>query len=112
MKLFRRRWFRWCLGANLIGLGVGLLIWAAYRFAWSGTGFQGKTVWDGMVEVFSLKGHPTVFRAYAWAHDTDDPANPRRHVIVLHAHPVKSAEDAVRAAIVQEFRNLGTAEES
>src|SRR5258708_22001663 len=46
MKLFRQRWFWWCLGMSLIGLGIGLVIWAAYRFAWSGTGFQGKTVWD------------------------------------------------------------------
>jgi hypothetical protein len=73
--------------------------------------FQGQTVWDGIVEVFDLKDHPTAFRVYAWAHDTDDPANPRRHVTVLHAHPIKSARDAVRAAIVQEFRdNNATAE--
>ena len=26
---------------------------------------------------------------------------------VLHEHPIKSAQDAVRAAIVQEFRNFG-----
>ena len=67
---------------------------------------------NSVVEVFDLKGHPSAFRVYAWAHDTDDPANPRRHVTVLHAHPIKSAQDAVRAAIIQEFRNLGTAEES
>jgi hypothetical protein len=24
--------------------------------------FQGKTVWDGVVEVFDLKGHPTAHR--------------------------------------------------
>jgi len=73
--------------------------------------FQGKTVWEGIVEVFDLRDHPTAFRVYAWSHDTDDPKNPRRHVAVLHAHPIKSAQDAVKAAIVQEFRNLGTAEE-
>ena len=72
--------------------------------------FQGKTVWDGIVEVFELKGHETAHRVYAWAHDTDDPDHPRRHVTVLHLHPIKSAEDAVKAAIVQEFRNLGTEE--
>lgn len=72
--------------------------------------FQGRTVWEGVVEVFDLKGHPTAFRVYAWSHDTDDPKNPKRHVAVLHAHPIKSAHDAVKAAIVQEFRNLGTAE--
>jgi hypothetical protein len=74
--------------------------------------FQGQTVWEGVVEVFELNGHPTAHRAYAWSHDTDDPANPCRHVTVLHAHPVKSAQDAVRAFIVQESRELGTAEEN
>jgi hypothetical protein len=74
--------------------------------------FQGKTVWEGIVEVFDLKGHPTAHRVYAWAHDTDDPDKPRRHVTILHSHPIKSAQDAVKAAIVEEFRSLGTAEES
>jgi hypothetical protein len=74
--------------------------------------FQGRTVWDGVVEVFDLIGHPTAFRIYAWAHDTDDPIKPRRHVTVLHAHPVQSAHDAVRVSIIQESRELGTAEES
>ncbi len=62
------------------------------------------TVWEGIVEVFELKGHETAHRAYAWAHDTDDPEHPRRHVTVLHLHPIRSAQDAVRAAIVQEFK--------
>lgn len=73
---------------------------------------QGRTVWEGVVEVFDLHGHPHSRRAYAWAHDTDDPQKPRRHVTVLHMHPVQSARDAVRAAIVQEFRNLDTAEQA
>lgn len=67
--------------------------------------FQGKTVWEGRVEVFDLHGHPSANRAYAWAHQTDDPGNPVRHVTVLHAGPINSAITAVRAAIVQEFRN-------
>ena len=74
--------------------------------------FQGETVWDGIVEIFDLKNHPTALRVYAWTHHTDNPDNPRRHVTVLQAHPIASAQDAVRAAIIQEFRNLGTAEES
>ncbi len=74
--------------------------------------FQGKTVWEGIVEVFDLHGHPKATRVYAWAHETDDPQKPRRHVAVLHIHPVTSPVLAVRAAIAQEFRNLGTAEES
>lgn len=74
--------------------------------------FRGRTVWEGVVEVFDLIDHPTAFRVYAWSHTTDDPRNPRRWVTVLHTHPIKSAEDAVRAAIAQEFRNLEPAEEA
>jgi hypothetical protein len=66
--------------------------------------FQGKTVWEGIVEVFELIGHPKATRAYAWSHDTDNPKKPRRHVTVLHIEPVISPLLAVRAAIVQEFR--------
>lgn len=73
--------------------------------------FEGRTVWDGVVEVFALVGHPTALQVFAWSHDTDDPRNPRRHVTVLQSHPIKSAEDAVRAAIIQEFRR-GTTEEA
>jgi IS1 family transposase len=53
----------------------------------------------------------TANRLYAWAHDTDDPEEPHRHVTtILHSHPVISAETAVRAAIVREFRNLEPSE--
>ena len=72
--------------------------------------FKGETVWEGIVEVFELTGHATAHRVYAWAHETDDPHKPIRHVTVLHLHPIKSAQDAVRAAIMQEARNLGTEE--
>lgn len=72
--------------------------------------FKGQTVWEGIVEVFDLVGHPTAHRVYAWANDTSDTERPRQHVTVLHLHPVKSAQDAVRAAIVQEFRSLEPAE--
>ena len=54
---------------------------------------------------FKLHGHPNANRVYAWAHDTDDPKNPRRHVTVLHIPPVTSAVMAVKAAIVQEFKS-------
>jgi hypothetical protein len=72
--------------------------------------YQGKTVWEGIVEVFELRGHPKAKKVYAWAHDTDNPMKPKRHVTVLHIHPVTSPILAVRAAIVQEFRNAETAE--
>jgi hypothetical protein len=67
--------------------------------------FQGETVWDGVVEVFNLYGHPRTNIIYAWVHETDDPKHPKRHVTVLHIPPVVSPETAVRAAIVQEFKN-------
>jgi hypothetical protein len=70
--------------------------------------FQGKTVWEGVVEVFELIGHPTALKVYAWAHDTDDPKRPRRHVTVLHVAPVDSPIAAVRASIVRDYR-LGEA---
>ncbi len=42
---------------------------------------------------------------YAWSLDTEAPANPKRHVTVLHMGPVTSPKLAVRAATVQEYRN-------
>jgi hypothetical protein len=71
--------------------------------------FQGKTVWKGIVEVFELIGHPKAPRVYAWAYETENPKRPR-HVTVLHIPPVISPLLAVRAAIVQEFRNAKAAE--
>jgi hypothetical protein len=72
--------------------------------------FKGQTIWEGIVEVFDLVGHPEAHRVYAWANDRGDPERARHHVTVLHLHPIKSAQDAVRAAIVQEFRSLEPAE--
>ena len=74
--------------------------------------FQDRVVWDGVVEVFDLKGHPKANRIYAWAHETDDPANPKRYVTVLHIPPVISPQTAVRAAIVQESRQRDRAKEN
>lgn len=73
--------------------------------------FKGQTVWEGIVEVFDLTGHPAAHRVYARAHETDAPNKPVRHVTVLHLHPIKSAHDAVKIAVSQEIRSLGTAEE-
>lgn len=66
---------------------------------------QGKTVWEGVVEVFRLHGHPKAEKVYAWTHETDDPKNPKRHVTVLHIHPITSAIEAVRASIVKDYRD-------
>jgi hypothetical protein len=73
--------------------------------------FQGKTVWEGVVEVFDLRGHPKAPKAYAWAYQTDNPKKPR-HVTVLHLGPVTSPLLAVRAAIVKEFQDNAAIEEA
>ncbi len=70
--------------------------------------FHGKTVWEGVVEVFDLKDHPNASRAYAWAHDGKRPKE--SSVAVLHLGAITSAVTAVRAALVQEFRSLETEE--
>lgn len=64
--------------------------------------FQGKTVWEGVVEVFELIGHPKASRLYAWSHDAD--GQKKKHITVLHLAPVDSPRMAVRAAIVREYR--------
>jgi hypothetical protein len=71
--------------------------------------WQGKTVWEGIVEVFDLEGHPKTDTAYAWSHLTDDPKNPIRSIAVLKFPPVVSPITAVRAALLQEHRNAPSA---
>lgn len=71
--------------------------------------FNGKVIWDGIVEVFELRGHPKATHAYAWSHETDDPENPKRSVAVLNIPPAVSPETAVRAAIMQELGDAETA---
>jgi hypothetical protein len=72
--------------------------------------WKGQTVWDGIVEVFDITGHPKTGRIYAWSHETDDPKNPIQHVTVLHIPPAISPETAVRTALVQEYRNAHPAQ--
>jgi hypothetical protein len=76
--------------------------------------FQDEIVWDGVVEVFDIVGHPKATRVYAWAHNASDVSGTetkrlRRQITVLHIPPVISPETAVRAAIIEEYKNLGTA---
>ena len=67
--------------------------------------FQEQTIWEGEVEVFELYDHPETDKLYAWTNETDDPDNPERYVTVLHIDPITSPQLAVRAAIVQKYRN-------
>ena len=67
----------------------------------------GKDVaWEGVVEVFKLIDHPTAKRCYAWSHAIEG-STKRKFMAVLRQGPVKSPQDAVRAAIVSEYKKQG-----
>lgn len=65
--------------------------------------FDGKPVWEGVVHVFDLVGHPTATRAYAWSSPIEGSAK-RRFFAVLHTERINSPLEAVRAAIAAEHR--------
>ena len=59
--------------------------------------FPGQTVWEGVVEVFALNGHPKAGLALRV-----EPGRRTAYVAVLGVRPIKSASDAVRAALAAE----------
>jgi hypothetical protein len=65
--------------------------------------FRGATVWEGVVHVFDLAGHPEAKRAYAWSSPIDGSEN-RRFYAVLHVGGITGPTEAVQAAIVAEAR--------
>jgi hypothetical protein len=67
--------------------------------------FQGKTVWEGDVEVFRVRGHPQAQLAYAWTYQDDD--GTLHHVAVLGVPPINSAQDALKAAVMAEITKKG-----
>ena len=62
--------------------------------------FEGKVIWEGIVETFDLHDHPTAKVAYAWERWRDDEKADAEYTVVLGAPPINSAQDAVKAAIV------------
>ena len=66
--------------------------------------FEGRTIWQGEVEVFDLNGHPKAKRAYGWSHKEGKDDSDEKFVTVLEIPPVTSAESAVKVAIVAEVR--------
>ena len=60
--------------------------------------FQGKTVWEGDVRIFRVRGHPQAQRAYAWSYIGE--AGETRYLAVLGVPPINSAQDAVKAAVM------------
>jgi hypothetical protein len=67
--------------------------------------FRGKTVWQGDVEVFQIRGHPKANRAFAWSHVAGTNDQETKYITVLELPPVTSPETAVKAAIMSEIQN-------
>jgi hypothetical protein len=61
------------------------------------------TVWESVVHVFDLTGHPKATKAYAWSSPIEG-SDKRRFFAVLHLPPVTSPIEAVRAAIIAESK--------
>jgi hypothetical protein len=66
----------------------------------------GAVVWEGIVHVFQIHGHPKANQAYAWSSPIEG-SDKRRFFAVLHLPPITSPVEAVQAAIVQENRAGG-----
>ena len=64
--------------------------------------FGGKTVWEGIVEVFDIRGHANARRGYGWQY-TDDHGE-IEHATVLGVVPINSPLGAVRAFIASKAR--------
>jgi len=62
--------------------------------------FQGKTVWEGDVEVFTISGHRKAKTCYAWAYDKEQGGS--NAIAVLELPPVISPLTAVRAYVMSE----------
>jgi hypothetical protein len=68
--------------------------------------FESRPVWEGVVHVFDLVGHPTSTRAYAWSSPIAG-STKRRFFAALHSAWLNSPLEAVRAAIVVESHHEG-----
>src|SRR3954452_10872718 len=67
--------------------------------------FRGNPVWEGIVHVFDLEGHPSATTAYAWSSPIEGSTR-RRFYAVLGVPPINSPLEAVRAAIVADRRDI------
>lgn len=68
--------------------------------------WNGQTVWEGVVHIFDLRGHPEATRAYVLSSSIDD-ADKRQFHALLHLGAIRSPLDAVQAAIVAERESSG-----
>jgi len=61
--------------------------------------FKGQTVWEGVVDVFDVKGDPNVKRAYGWRYKENGET---QYATVLGVVPISSPLGAVRAFIASQ----------
>jgi hypothetical protein len=62
-----------------------------------------QIMWEGVVEVFDLDGHPKANRAYGWQFWEGRNA---QYTAVLRIPPVDSPNTAVRASIAAEAKRM------
>ena len=65
-------------------------------------GFRGRTVWEGVVELFAIENHLQAKRSYAW----EVPGPSPDYVAVLEFPPVESPLTAVRVALLSQSRKV------
>ena len=65
--------------------------------------FQGKTLWDGDVEVYDLNGHSKAQRCYAWTH-----GEPEEFITILEIPPVTDAQSAVKVGVAYQIKKART----
>lgn len=61
--------------------------------------FQGKTLWQGDVEVFDLTGHPKATRCYGWTY-----GEPEEFITILELPPVTDAQSAVKVGVAYQIK--------
>jgi hypothetical protein len=59
--------------------------------------FRGQIAWEGIVDIFDIKGHPDVRRGYGWPSSEKD--GEVQYTTVLGKSPIGNALSAVRAFI-------------
>ena len=62
--------------------------------------FQGKTAWEGKVEVFKMIGHPKAKQAYGWGFEEGKKA---KFATVLGIPPVTDPQSAIKAYILSKI---------
>jgi hypothetical protein len=65
--------------------------------------YLNQIVWECVVEVFNLDGHPKANRAYGWQFWEGRNA---QYTVVLGIPPIDSSNAAVRASITAEARKM------